>query len=105
MYVELTIQCSGYLGRAKVRQTEAFLVGLAVEKADMAKLHESGFHAMYTYFAATGFTYGSSPHNWDEMCQFCLKNDMVFIPSVGPGYDGKLFAQKVVRGFWFAGFV
>lgn len=41
---------------------------------------------MYTYFASNGFSFGSSHQNWKAIKAFCDANNLLFIPSVGPGY-------------------
>ena len=65
---------------------DAFIIGLYVKRSDGFDLKQGGFDGFYTYFAANGFTYGSSRQNWNELNQFAMKNGMIFIPSVGPGY-------------------
>ena len=65
---------------------DAFVIGLYVKISDGSDLKQGGFDGFYTYFAANGFTYGSSLQNWNKLSQFALKNGMIFIPSVGPGY-------------------
>ena len=39
-----------------------------------------------TYYL--GFCYGSSWKNWRNLANFARKYSLLFIPSVGPGYDG-----------------
>ena len=51
------------------------------------QLLDSGFDAAYTYFASDGFTYGSTISNWPTMARFAATHHLLFIPSVGPGYD------------------
>lgn len=70
-----------------VRQSHAFIIGLAVEKKHLGEVQRSGFHGIYTYFVAKGFSYGSDTKHWEYICDFCHENDMDFVPSVGPGYD------------------
>lgn len=48
---------------------------------------EGGFDGVYTYFSSQGFTHGSSPSNWKRMSEYCQSNHLLWIPSVGPGYD------------------
>uniref|UniRef100_A0A3Q3X1G9 Mannosidase endo-alpha like n=1 Tax=Mola mola TaxID=94237 RepID=A0A3Q3X1G9_MOLML len=45
-----------------------------------------GFDGIYTYFASNGFSFGSSHQNWKAIKTFCDANNLLFIPSVGPGY-------------------
>ena len=40
----------------------------------------------YTYFAANGFTHGSSWKHWRSLQDFAVRNSLLFVPSVGPGY-------------------
>lgn len=54
-----------------------------VQRPFILNAHFDGF---YTYFAATGFTYGSTPTNWVSMQKWAKENGKIFIPSVGPGY-------------------
>uniref|UniRef100_A0A915PZ73 Glycoprotein endo-alpha-1,2-mannosidase n=1 Tax=Setaria digitata TaxID=48799 RepID=A0A915PZ73_9BILA len=60
---------------------------LLVKSEDRYSLLAAGFDGIYTYFAAKGFSYGSTPSNWPSLSSFCRKNNLIFIPSVGPGYD------------------
>ena len=65
---------------------DAFLIGLFVKQTDGDALLRAGFDGYYTYFAANGFTYGSQRTNWNHLHDFAVRNNMIFIPSVGPGY-------------------
>lgn len=73
-----------------IRNTEldAIFIGLIVEaRHKMELLVHSGFDGYYTYFASTGFSYGSNPNNWHSLMQYAQSRNAIFIPSVGPGYD------------------
>lgn len=63
------------------------VIGLWVKKNDGPALKRAGFDGFYTYFATDGFTYGSTAKNWPELAAFAREQGMLFIPSVGPGYD------------------
>ncbi|KAK0427203.1 hypothetical protein QR680_010111 [Steinernema hermaphroditum] len=78
-------------GDVTIRETEydAVLLGLVVKEQDRLEIQKSGFDGMYTYFAADGFSYGSKMDNWPAMSEFCKKHDLIFSPSVGPGYDDR----------------
>ena len=41
----------------------------------------------YTYFAADGFSYGSTSRHWPHMCAFARAAGLVCTLSVGPGYQ------------------
>uniref|UniRef100_A0A915CF32 Glycoprotein endo-alpha-1,2-mannosidase n=1 Tax=Parascaris univalens TaxID=6257 RepID=A0A915CF32_PARUN len=76
-------------GKFSVRGTtyDVIFIGLLVKSEDRYTLTESGFDGIYTYFASEGFTYGSTPSNWPSLTTFCRKNGLLFVPSIGPGYD------------------
>lgn len=73
-----------------VRDTklDGIFLGLYLNK-DPSETHivESGFDGFYTYFAADGFTDGSSPNHWKRISKWSLQNKLIFIPSIGPGYN------------------
>eukprot|EP01083_Nonionella_stella_P033530 91756_1 len=49
---------------------------------------QSGFDGFYTYFAADGFTDGSSPtKQWKRIAKWAKQKHLIFVPSVGPGYN------------------
>lgn len=76
-------------GSDSVRHTnlDAIYIGLLVEEKHMLELRSAGFDGFYTYFASKGFTYGSSQFRWPLLSKFAKENDLLFIPSVGPGYS------------------
>lgn len=75
-------------GSHTIRNTaiDADVIGLWVMQNEEQFFLESGFDGFYTYFASTGFTYGSTPANWKKLQQWADANNKIFIPSVGPGY-------------------
>ncbi|XP_069582448.1 glycoprotein endo-alpha-1,2-mannosidase [Ranitomeya imitator] len=75
-------------GSHSLRNTkyDGIFVALLVEEKQKFDIQKSGFDGMYTYFAANGFTYGSSHQHWQSLKDFCDSNNLIFIPSVGPGY-------------------
>jgi len=76
-------------GGRSIRKTphDALVIGLLVDEDDGTDLLASGFDGLYTYFAADGFTWGSSAINWDTISHWAWDHDMIFVPCVGPGYD------------------
>ncbi|KAJ1476514.1 hypothetical protein T484DRAFT_1907859 [Baffinella frigidus] len=66
---------------------DAFLLALWLQQHSGEELLQAGFDGAYTYFAADGFTFGSTVANWPRMASFCRRNNLLFTPSVGPGYD------------------
>jgi len=75
-------------GDLTVRNTEldAVFIALLVELKHRADIKVGKFDGYYTYFAANGFTYGSTWKNWKSLADYAIKNSLMFIPSVGPGY-------------------
>ena len=75
-------------GDLTIRGTEldSKIIGLWVKDKEQDYFLESGLDGFYTYFAAAGFTYGSTPVNWKGMQEWAVRNEKIFIPCVGPGY-------------------
>ncbi|XP_005097167.1 glycoprotein endo-alpha-1,2-mannosidase [Aplysia californica] len=75
-------------GRFTIRGTEydAVVIGLLVEHNHMKHLVQSGFDGFYTYFASNGFSYGCTWHNWPLLAKEAKDHNLIFIPSIGPGY-------------------
>jgi len=46
----------------------------------------SHFDGAYTYFAGSKFAWGSNPQNWASLRATTRRNNLMFSPSVGPGY-------------------
>ena len=67
-------------------QYDGVFLALYVGPEDERRLLASGFDGFYTYFAANGFTKGSSWSNWRKMATFATTHNLLFVPSVGPGY-------------------
>ncbi|KAM9851564.1 glycoprotein endo-alpha-1,2-mannosidase-like protein isoform 2-T2 [Aulostomus maculatus] len=65
---------------------DSIFIALIVEERHKHDILASGFDGMYTYFASNGFSFGSSHQNWKAIKAFCDGNNLLFIPSVGPGY-------------------
>nr|XP_040021080.1 glycoprotein endo-alpha-1,2-mannosidase-like protein [Gasterosteus aculeatus aculeatus] len=65
---------------------DSIFIALIVEERHKHDILAGGFDGMYTYFASNGFSFGSSHQNWKSIKAFCDGNNLLFIPSVGPGY-------------------
>ena len=76
-------------GSSSIRGTEVdcIVISLLVEKAHQKFIIDGGFDGFYTYFASQGFSFGSNTKHWDQLADFARKNNLIFIPSFGPGYD------------------
>ena len=66
---------------------DCIAIALLVERTHMQFAVDGGFDGVYTYFAADGFSFGSTFTNWDTISKFVTKNNLIFIPSFGPGYN------------------
>jgi len=66
---------------------DSLIIGLYVERnRDEKLILEANFDGFYTYFASVGFTFGSNINFWSRLDTFAKGNNLIFIPSVGPGY-------------------
>jgi glycoprotein endo-alpha-1,2-mannosidase len=65
---------------------DCVMIGLWVTENEGAFFLDGGFDGYYTYFAADGFTWGSSRANWPRLAAFAGEHDLLFVPCVGPGY-------------------
>jgi len=65
---------------------DGVFIGLWTTGFDGEFMVKSGFDGFYTYFASDGFAYGSTTSNWPDMAAFARANNLIYIPSVGPGY-------------------
>lgn len=66
---------------------DSIVLALLVEQSHLKSIVDGGFDGFYTYFASNGFSYGSTTRHWGKLTAFARKNDLIFVPSVGPGYD------------------
>lgn len=75
-------------GEQSIRHTrlDASFIGIWVLRTTRDFFLKSGFDGFYTYYASDQYVWGSNPENWPEMAQFANDHDLIFIPSVGPGY-------------------
>jgi glycoprotein endo-alpha-1,2-mannosidase len=65
---------------------DSAVIGLWVKENDGKFMTNGFFDGFYTYFASDGFEYGSTTKNWPKLAAFARENNLLFIPSVGPGY-------------------
>ena len=72
-----------------IRNTEldGVFIGLLVERKHMTDIRKAGFDGFYTYFGTDTFTFGSNPLNWQQISTFATRSNLIFIPSVAPGYN------------------
>ncbi|CAB1350915.1 unnamed protein product [Coregonus sp. 'balchen'] len=65
---------------------DGVFLALVVEERHKHEILAGAFDGMYTYFASNGFSFGSSHQNWKAVKAFCDGNNLLFVPSAGPGY-------------------
>jgi len=68
---------------------DVYAVGLWLHRDHGVAIHRGSFDAAYSYFAATRFSYGSTPGNWGTMSEFAKAHGFSLIPCAGPGYDDR----------------
>lgn len=66
---------------------DCIVLALLVEQSHLKSIVDGGFDGFYTYFASNGFSYGSTIRHWGKLAEFARKHGLIFVPSVGPGYD------------------
>ena len=72
--------------RGASSRLDGVFIGLLVERGHQQQVTHAGFDGYYTYFASDRFSYGSTRSNWRAIATQARQQDMLFIPSVGPGY-------------------
>lgn len=65
---------------------DGVFVGLWLDRHHGRDLAQGGFDAAYTYFAADGFSFGSSSRHWPNLCREATELGLACVLSVGPGY-------------------
>lgn len=66
---------------------DAMVIALFVGAEDYQRIPQGRFDGVYTYFATNGFTHGSTTTNWARLASWAEQHGMIFIPSIGPGYE------------------
>lgn len=75
-------------GTITIRDTmfDAIIVGGWEDVEDGNKLLGAGFDGFYTPYSSAG-TWGADIANWEDMNLFAMENNLIFIPTLRPGYD------------------
>ncbi|CAD5111658.1 unnamed protein product [Dimorphilus gyrociliatus] len=68
---------------------DGIFIGLLVEEKHKIDLIGAGFDGFYTYFASDKFSFGSTLYNWKSLAEYAQRKNVLFIPSVGPGYNDR----------------
>ena len=68
------------------------MIGLVLSRRDFTTLQKDGFDGGFSYFASDGFTGASTSSSWGELTRIAQEHGLVFLPSVGPGYDDRRYA-------------
>lgn len=66
---------------------DGVFIGLWLTRGDGAPLETGGFDGGYTYFASPATSHGADPRNWRDMSEEAAARGLMFVPSVGPGYN------------------
>lgn len=65
-------------------------MGLPTTLLQAQEAAAAGMDGLYTYFAARGFVWTSSPEtSWRTLSELCASHGMLWLPCVGPGYDDR----------------
>jgi hypothetical protein len=74
-------------GELTVRGTslDADFIGLVLSQGEVDQIASGSFDGFYTYFASNAFTQASTWTNWKALAKAAKSNNLMFIPSVGPG--------------------
>jgi glycoprotein endo-alpha-1,2-mannosidase len=70
-------------------ELEGVFIGLLLEPRHIHEALGAGFHGLYSYFAADGFSYGATSAKWGDISRQVRAAGGVFLPSAGPGYDDR----------------
>lgn len=76
-------------GHSSVRgtQLDGVFIALMLQLQDGNEIINGGFDGCYTYFASDQVSQASQPANWPAIARWAEEHDMLFVASVGPGYD------------------
>lgn len=81
------VRGGGGLRDREQEDVEDFLViALVLHDRHMKEVKRSGFDGFYTYFASELVSEAAKPSNWLSYSRYADANNLLFIPSVGPGY-------------------
>ncbi|EFC49314.1 hypothetical protein NAEGRDRAFT_62591 [Naegleria gruberi] len=75
-------------GKDTIRNTkyDSIIIGLYLNSGMRDNIKNSFMDGFYTYFAADQFTEGSTCSKWQEISEWAHNNNLLFIPSIAPGY-------------------
>ena len=66
---------------------DTIVLGLYLNSKDKDSTKAAHFDGVYTYFAAEGFTEGSSSRVWGSLASWGRDTNKIISISIGPGYD------------------
>lgn len=65
-------------------------VGSGVNYNDFLESFEDGAVGYITFFAPEGFSWSSTAENWPFMAKFSNQKNILFVPTVAPGYNDSI---------------
>jgi len=74
------------LSNVRGTKYDGYFIALLVEFKHRFSIKEAGFDGFYTYFGSNYFSYGSTWKNWRSLQSYARQHNLLFIPSVSPGY-------------------
>lgn len=86
----------GYKQSESVRHTkyDGIFLNHITTKESLASSRRAGFDGLFSYSASNGYTYASTWKNWQHISRFAEQYKMIFIPSIGPGYEEKIWKDQ-----------
>lgn len=74
-------------GTIRGTKYDAIILGLYLTPSDKTVTKKAHFDGVYTYFAADGFTDGSTSRVWGSIASWGREEKKIVSISIGPGYD------------------
>ncbi|XP_037033543.1 glycoprotein endo-alpha-1,2-mannosidase-like protein [Bradysia coprophila] len=83
-------------GIGSIRNTiyDAVFIGHVSSKKHTSLIRRGLFDGFYTRLASNGATFTSTWKNWEQLKKTADKYNLLFIPTVGPGYNEKMKEPK-----------
>ena len=64
-------------------------IATVVHKDCLQNAVDQGYDGVSTFFATDDIAYGSNTSNWEYINNYATSNNILFIPSISPGYDDR----------------
>lgn len=79
-------------------ETSSFeFAGSGINYNDFLESFEDGAIGYISFFAPEGFSWSSTAENWPFMAKFANQKNILFVPTVSPGYNDSIVNQWNIR--------